>query len=161
LINGVAGSGPGVLDDGTWVGFDGASDPHPGITFNLGGAFNVDAVNINYMSAAGSSGISAPQSAQILFSTDGVTFGGAQTLTGFIDPAGDFNTQTLVAPLGGVPATHIQLNLLNNAQWTFLGEVGFEGAPVPEPAALSLLIVGGVTLTFRRRVARHLFNAPR
>ena len=124
LVNGIYGTGG--YHDPEWVGFDNHSDngePHPGIIFDFNGLRALDELTLNYLwSPAG--GVHAPDSVEISFSTDGVSFGGMETFTGL---PGVNAVENVVLDFADQQATHVKLDIFNDMQWTFLGEVDFGG----------------------------------
>ena len=63
-----------------------------------------------------------------------------------------FASRRLAIDIENASGQFVQLRIFNNQEWTFLSEVTFvSAAPVPEPAGLSLLALGGLALMRRRR----------
>jgi hypothetical protein len=168
LIDGViASTNSGAnLSDGSTIGYNDPSGfngdngaPHPGVTFDLGGLFELDQLWIDYIGAGSAAGVAAPDSVDVLFSTDGVSFANMMTFDHFNDTLStfaNFSSRRLVAELDGAMATHVRLDFFNNQEWTFLSEVQFvaRSPVIPEPASAALLGLAGVALTLRRRTCR-------
>jgi hypothetical protein len=168
LIDGViASTNTGTnLSDGSTVGFADPSGvngdngaPHPGITFDLGGMYQLDEILVDYIGANGLAGVEAPESLEVRFSTDGVNFDNLMTFSEFNDEShstlgdGNFFLRRLVAETGGMLASHLQLDFYNDQEWTFLSEIQFIGreAVVPEPGAIAIwALLGCTTFALRR-----------
>ncbi len=131
------------------------------LDFDLGDATNVEAVHIwNYDRGSddGTSGVwdkRAIASFDIAFSTNGgANYSTPISITGLlgfndIDPPIAVQTFTFAAQTG---VTDIQITNLQNfgdGSWYGLGEIRFD--TVPEPATLSLLVIGAIGLARRRR----------
>lgn len=136
----------------TLVGFDPASD-QARMTFDLGGLSSVDTVRIGtHTWSAFANG--APDSVDVLFSTDGVMFGSpvSASITG---PSFDGHHDVFL-DASGTSAQYVQLQFdggavgNNNPNKYLFDEITFYGTAIPEPS--SLLLTGlGLVLVLRRR----------
>jgi len=117
------------------------------VTFALGSSYQVDSFSFWNQNGGGPglSGITGIQGVQVLTSTDGLSFAllpGGPSLFAQVPSMGGPSEIFTFAP---VTATHFRFNIVSNygdAVQTGFGEVGFNALPVPEPAAVGLLISG-------------------
>ncbi|MEZ6191609.1 MAG: PEP-CTERM sorting domain-containing protein [Phycisphaerales bacterium] len=138
--------------NGTWVGFteNGAANPQPGVNLDLGGTYNVDSVEIEFLIEPGPF-IFAPQTptgGNALSILSGIT-----VLNTFdVFPAIDFGQQpeifTAVVPLGGVSLSALTVDVRSPYDHIFVAEITVN--EVPEPASLGLLGLGGLAMIRRR-----------
>ncbi|MDY0166383.1 MAG: LamG-like jellyroll fold domain-containing protein [Thermoguttaceae bacterium] len=143
-----------------WVGFRGNAglpdDPHPQITFDLDGKYNLDEIRIIYM-GGNYAGINPPDSVWVSFSDDGLLFSNPTEYTPFADtPALDPDSLTVeeaLVEIGGEWARYVRMEFRNDGQWTFLGDVAF--VAVPEPATFVLFAMGALLALMSRRRRRH------
>jgi hypothetical protein len=157
LTDGVIGStGASPWGSGEWAGW---SYVDPILTFDLGGSPHLDALFVDYL-VSHRVGIYAPDSVLVEFSEDGVDFASigsiADTSFNDFDPTPTVFTgwnRRLVVDLDNTPAQFVRLTFANDMQWTFLGEVQFVQR-IPEPATLTLLGLGGLSLVMMARRRR-------
>ena len=167
------GEPPTLFTNGTWVGvqnggFGGA--PQPKVDFDLGGTFILESVEVTYL-VEDPSFIYAPQpipdgaggnlfdAITVFTSTDGVSFdpaGASNDFNPIFGEGGDSGTgvrerRSVLVDLGGVQASHLNIDVRTPFTFIFLGEVTIR--QVPEPASLGLLGIGALTLLARRRRA--------
>lgn len=122
----------------------------PVLTFNLGGLYEVTATNIwQYNSTISfNRGV---KDFDILSSIDGINFSYVTTESLFKETAGNAFAQTV---LFNTVAQYIRFDVLSNFGdgYTGLSEVSFIGTnPVPEPASMVLLGLGGLGLMGLKR----------
>lgn len=169
-------SEPVAFTNGTWVGYnnDTAFEGHPRVDFDLGGMYQVQSVEVQYLIEAPPF-IFAPQACSaddpdcfggvdaltVSGSTDGVNYsslGMSNAFEPIFGPTGsvalgtvDARTAVIDMGPGGVAASHIRVDVRTPYTWILLGEVTIN--QVPEPTAMSLLGIGlvGVTSRLRRR----------
>lgn len=143
-----------------WVGFRGTAgipnDPHPEITFDLHGSYNLDEIRIIYM-GGNYAAINAPDSLLVSFSDDGVSFSDPTIYTPFSATPPTVSEDSLtveeaLVEIGGQWTRYVRLEFRNDNQWTFLGDVAF--VAVPEPATFMLLAMGGLLPLMSRRRRR-------
>jgi len=156
LTNGVLGTTvPSPFSDSQWVGIGPDNDAddglvQPGLTFDLGTLYELDSLSIHYLSdhPSNGSGVRAPDSVDISFSEDGITYSTPITFTGFLNQEAPFvGTLAFTAnvDLTGFSGRFARLEFLNDSPWTFLSEIQFEGnvsQVIPEPSTLVLLGLG-------------------
>lgn len=173
--------GDTIFTSGEWVGFnedpvfpgttldDGT--PQPRIDFDLGGIFNLTAIDISYLYGGGF-GVAAPDSLEVRFSTDGgISFSSLADIvfTGFNPANNPFGGSssifqdlvTIDLAFNGI--TDVRMDFFQGNQpanfstpyseWVFLGEITFydDTSSVPEPATLVLMSLGLASLGFSRR----------
>jgi hypothetical protein len=146
-----------VVDSGT-----DSAVAQPLITFGFGNLYTLDSLTIHYMvdypPGTLFANVRAPDEVTVSFGLGGVagTFGGAFLETGFDDSPegngapGGGQARQLTIDLGGTTANALQLDFRNNGEWTFLSEVSFQGAVVPEPGTMALMGLGGLGLLLAR-----------
>jgi PEP-CTERM motif len=167
-------SGSNVFTNGTWVGYsnDTAFEGHPRVDLNLGGTYQVQSVEVQYLIEAPPF-IFAPQQCNaatcppngidaltVFGSTDGVNYaplGATNDFEPIFGPNGsqalntiDARTAVIDFGPGGTTASHLRVDVRSQFTWIFLGEITVRA--VPEPATISLLGVAflGVALVVRR-----------
>ena len=127
---------------GDYVGWVKPTTSNPVLTFHFAGVTKLSGVSIQ-LDNSGVGGVFAPNAILV----DGV----AQSFTA---PAlGTVGVVTLTG-LSSIGATHtIEFDQPSTSTWTFVSEIGFSGAAVPEPAMWAFLVVGFglVGLAKRRR----------
>lgn len=137
------------------------------MTFDLDNAgttqYDLTSIKIDWLSRGGAGFYYDPQSIEFAFSADGSTFGAYSSAINFSvqhDGAVDNSTgrtppdnkifevlnETFdVSGLAGssvAQAVQVKINFVDAAHWFFGSEVTFDGTVVPEPGAMTLLIVG-------------------
>ena len=147
--------------DPQWVGYqDGggsgtpATSDHPQITFDFGSQQTVGTVEIVYLhSTVQASGtITAPDSVIITVSDDNSTYSAPTTFTAEFDSSPGDAIRVASLDVSALPdAQFYRLEFRQSSQWTFLAEVSFDGAPVPEPSTGILALLGVFGLARRRR----------
>lgn len=137
------------------VGFvlsGGDGSPQPLINVDLGGTFDVDAVDVYYHVDHGSA-ILNPSIISVSGSTDGVTYTPLGSISSFpsIDPGTQENRLASIS-VGGASVAYLQIDVRNVFDFVFLTEVEVqESAAVPEPTALLLLGLVPLGLSVKRR----------
>ena len=136
-----------AFPNGTWVGFTnhGSGNAYqPRIEFDLGGAYNVDSVQVSYLVEDGAS-VYAPNpvwatdpetmepfilynALTVATSSDGTTYTDAAFTNDFVLQADDaaahaFEQRTATVDLGGASATHVSIEIHTPWSYIFLGEV--------------------------------------
>jgi len=158
------------------IGFTGAADTDPAMTFDLGGLYDVDTLRVWNYNETGSNGDGTfnwtTHGADEIAVSAGATLGTmtqlqtinvleaggtaaeaaqdfASTLTGV-----QFIRFTIVSNHDGDNfVTDVYNTALDTTQFTGLSEVRFEGTAVPEPATLSMMAAfGGAVLFIRRKL---------
>lgn len=129
------GTGPYVA----WRGID------PTIVFHFAGGTHLSSITLHADDANGAGGVHAP---------GGITIGG--TSYSFADPAGSAPNTFTVDGLDLVGQDFaVTIHARNTDSWTFVSEVTFEAAAVPEPAHWALALAGlGTVATWRRSRAQ-------
>ncbi len=148
--------------DPDWVGFrddppdDGTSQPQ--VTFDLGRTYDLLKTTITYLQSEEASGtITAPEEVLISVSDiyDEAGFSTPVSFTGFDGTVGT-EVRQAAFDLTGMIGRFVRLDFRNTSQWTFLGEVSFNGIMIPEPATLWSAVLGLLVLLScaRRRRSR-------
>ena len=120
------------------------NDTDPEIAFDLGGIHQLDSLTLyNYNEAASGLMTRGVNQAEVLVSTDNVTYTSLGTQTFAMAPGDGTNPGQQVA-LGGVAARYVKLDILSNhgdsSQFAGLSEVEFSGTP------LQRMPLGGVSV---------------
>ena len=137
------------------VGFvlsGGDGSPQPLIDVDLGGTFDVDAVDVYYHVDHGSA-ILNPSMISVSGSTDGVTYTPLGSISSFpaIAPGTQENRLASIS-VGGASVAYLQIDVRNIFDFVFLTEVEVqEAVAVPEPTSFALLGLTAFGLLARRR----------
>jgi hypothetical protein len=120
----------------------------PQFIFNLGRVYNLGMISLA-MFHAPTWGLHAPSSLDVAFSLDGVEYSPTLNLTGFDDSTPNGYCALVITNLpvvGTGQFVKVTVNPWTTDAWMQLGEVMF----VPEPATMSLLAVGLLSLIRRK-----------
>ncbi len=101
----------------------------PGLRFDLGASYALGTVAIRYLHSTSQAGgtITAPESALISTSMDGITFTTPVSYTAEFSSAAGDAIRTATLSLTGMSGRYVRVDVRNNGQWTFLDEVSFTG----------------------------------
>jgi MYXO-CTERM domain-containing protein len=120
------------------------------LTFDLGEAFDVDAVHI-WQYAIANDTRRQIANADLTFSSDGVNYGDLRQVSFSSVSATTLNSQSRTfSTVSNV--THIKMVVTNSSDYIGLSEIRFGGtAAVPEPASLAMGLLGLALIAGRRR----------
>lgn len=130
--------------------------PQPRIVFTLAESTPLASVEITYL-VDHDAKIDAPDAVTVSFSDGGSAFGGEIVSLDFdgspdnLPNSADGAIRTLTIDLGGVTADSVQLDFLNDFEWTALGEIKFNAVVIPEPSTFLLAVCGGIGMMLIRR----------
>ncbi len=134
----------------------GSTIPKVDIVFDLGELYSITDIVVGHGNRNGAGGCPPPDKVNISYSTTGATSGfGPETLyalwgPSFTDPTG-FHAEKATGATSA-SARWVKLSFPSAATEKYLlDEITIEGAPVPEPATMSLLALGGIGVLARRR----------
>ena len=111
--------------DGSWAGFT----ENPVIEFQFDKEYALDSVEVVYDVAAGP-GLGAPAQIAVFVSTDGTHFTRQAAAVAFDRTEG---VHRAAIPLYAASAGRVRIEVTRGAQWLFLSEVTFRGAPAAVP----------------------------
>lgn len=149
LSGGLGDLSDGVVATQNWINVENAEgtgpyvgwrDTDPTIVFHFGESLRFTSITLHADDADGGGGVFAP---------GGVTIGG--TTYSFADPVGPAPNTFTVDGLDvvGTDLT-VTIHRRHDSSWTFLSEVSFQAAAVPEPGQWALMVAGLATLGLRQ-----------
>jgi hypothetical protein len=144
-----------IYQEPGWVGIDDTAFPadsglaHPQVNIAFDTDYSLSGLTITYLVDTANL-VAPPDQLTLTFSDDGVVYGSPQVFTVFpVTNNPGINTATFA--LGGQAAQCVRAAFLNDVKWTFLGELDFDGGPVPEPASAALMLGAAGVLLVKRR----------
>ena len=128
LADGLFASGSGDLTDTNSMAlYDPAGETqYSEFVFDLSEATDLDSVWIDYLNADAKWGVNSPVSAELAFSTDGVTFTDVTAVDDFVTEGSAYFTESrVIADLTDVTAQYVRMRVDMNGTFAFLTEVSF------------------------------------
>ena len=124
--------------------------------FDLGSVKDLAAVWVDYLAGDDKWGVNAPESLELSFSEDGVSFSTpiiVDDLNNENYGGAYFHSRRSISELSGIDARYVKLGVVKDGTFAFLSEVSFieNTGAVPEPSTIVLLIGMIAAFGFIRR----------